>query len=89
VTTYNAWIVTTPDGSPVPMLAYSPELGIGVAPGINGCGPVWFNVDPRGVPLPPAIAAPTGPVADLLVWRLSQAYAALMCAERNCIAAKA
>jgi hypothetical protein len=88
---YNAWIAPTPDGAPVPMLAYSPEALIGVAPGAPDSPElVWFKVDEHGTPVPPSIEPPAqGPLTEMLIWRLAQAYVALMCAQQNQVVWKA
>jgi hypothetical protein len=75
-------VVPCPAWAPTPMLAFSPEHMIGATPrGRRQPGVLWLKVTAEGVPVEPAEEpAKDSPIADLILYRLAEAYTALVLA---------
>jgi hypothetical protein len=86
------WVIPTPKDFPPPLMAYSPSARIGCTPRApNTPDVLWFAVDGRGVPIEPgAVPEPhDGPLRDMLLYRLAQAYATLTYCHHHTPDAKA
>lgn len=84
-TAAEVWLKSMPIGSAVPLIAYSPTHKIGVTPrGPRTPGVHWWRVASDGTPIEAATEPNERLVpVDLILFRLSQAYSALMLAGND------